>query len=169
MTNWILEYSFSYMFGRPHRYRQTVKILYQFVQWQAWKGSWKRKTRLEKQPSAFVVVTPNGAISSEAAHRESIGRKTTSEHSGLCSLSSGLGLPFQPEAELNMARVALCKGPVWVMGKSEVMAMAWLLGLSARAWSTLWKNLISIATYSPCNHILIASSTAKTLVEHTYK
>lgn len=47
MTNLILEYSFNYMFGCPHRYRQSVKILCQFVLWQAWKvpekgrGGWK--------------------------------------------------------------------------------------------------------------------------------
>lgn len=147
MTNWILEYPFNYMFGCTHRYRKSVKILYQFVLWQAWKGSWKRK--LEAQPSAFVVVTPKAAISSKAAHGESIGRKTTSEHCGRCSSSSGL--PFQ----LIVASVALCKRLVWMMGKSRVMS--------------LWKNLISIATYSPCNHFLIVSRTAKTFVKRTYK
>lgn len=127
MTNWILEYSFNYMFGCPHRYRQSVKILCQFVLWQALESSWKGKGRLEVQVSVCIVVSPNPAISSEPACGESYGKENPkgTPRLVLVVIRGRAAFPTQTHTPL-WHEVASCgkRSLFWMMGETREVVMA---------------------------------------------
>lgn len=177
MTNWILEYSFNYTFGCPHRYRQSVKILCQFVLWQAWKVSWEGKGRLEAQSSACVAVSPNPAVSSEPAHGESNGKENlpgTPRRRRKVLLLIGVRAAFPAWTRASLwGEVASCskRRPVWDDGRNQGAShstasvsvfLQELEALFERTWFLL-------PNYSLCNYILVASSTPAVSIECTDK
>lgn len=165
------------MFGGPHRYRQFVKTLCQFVLGQAWKVSWEGKGRLEAQSSAFIAISPNPAISSEPAHGESGGNETPEGTPGwsrkvLQVIRVRAAFPAQTCPSL-WHEVASCgkRRPVVDDGRNQGAGH----GTASRSvflqeLEALFKRTcFLLPNYSLCNYILFASSTPAVSIECTNK
>lgn len=144
MTNWILEYSFNYMFGCPHSLLKHYVNLYygklgRFAEKE--RGGWK--CSLWHMLWYHLILPPHQSLLPGKMTQEREARRNTQMvQEGGDGHEVKVRLLFIARAS-PWCEVASCgkRRSVWMMQLQHGFCES----LFARTWSTFWKNLISIA------------------------